>query len=178
MLCGRVPVQEIRELGCGEVGIFRLDADDWALLASLRLQALRDSPAAFLGDPTAELESAEKYWRTDLDLNIWFLAQVAHRDVGIAKLNHTPPANDGMHLEAMWVTRDARGAGVGRCLAAAVESVAAGLGSEQMRLWVLEENLSAERFYLQLGYVQSGRRQSIKANDRTTVETEFEKQLV
>jgi GNAT superfamily N-acetyltransferase len=159
------------------VTVFRLETDDWALLADLRLQALNDSPMAFLGDPEAEKGHDEKYWRTELDLSTWFVAEIARRSVGIAKLNRSAPADHGMHLEGMWVTRDARGAGVGSCLVSAVEGAAAELGARQLRLWVFEENPSAKEFYRHLGYVRSGQRQPIEVNDRTTVETEFEKQL-
>jgi GNAT superfamily N-acetyltransferase len=170
-------VQELRELGRGEVAVFRLDADDWAILADLRLQALRESPLAFLGDVAIEEGYVEKRWRSELELNIWFLAKVADRAVGIAKLNHNSQRSDGMHLEAMWVASRARKKGVGTCLVLAVEAAAAELGADQMRLWVFKENQSAAEVYLRLGYVKSGRKQPIKVKDRITVETEYEKQL-
>jgi GNAT superfamily N-acetyltransferase len=170
-------VQELPELARGEVAVFRLSADDWAVLADLRLRALRESPLAFLGDVTTEAEYVESQWRSELERSIWFLAKLADRAVGIANLNHNTPPGDGMHLEGMWVASDVRKKGVGTCLVLAVEAAAAELGAVQMRLWVFQENLEAEKVYLRLGYVKSGRRQSIRVKDRTTVETEYEKQL-
>ena len=173
----RAPVQEMRGLGCGEIAVFRLDASDWEILADLRLQALRESPLAFLGDVATEKEYADRHWRNELELNVWFLAKFADKAVGITMLNHNAQPNDGMHLEAMWVASEVRGKGVGACLVSAVEAAAVELGAKQLRLWVFEENPSAKEFYLRLGYAKSGHRQPIKVNDRTTIETEYEKQL-
>jgi len=155
-----------------------MGADDWELLRDLRLEALRESPKAFLGDPEAEGKWQEADWRRELELHAWFLATAGDKTVGIAKLNHTAPPEDGMHLEAMWVDPHARRGGVGARLVAAVETTAAAMGAQRLRLWVFAgDNPKVPDFYLGLGYAASGRTQRIDVVDRPTVETEFQKTL-
>ncbi|MFB6720013.1 GNAT family N-acetyltransferase [Kribbella sp. NPDC056345] len=160
-----------------QISVFRLEADDWLTARELRLQALRDSPDAFLGGMTAEGEYDEKHWRGELELNVWFVARLDSEPVGLAKLNRSPEEDDGMHLEAMWVAPAARLRGVGEVLVAAVESTATALGAQLLRLWVFAEIQSAHTFYRQLGYTGPVRRQAIKVNDRVRIEEEYEKHL-
>ncbi|MFK4083997.1 GNAT family N-acetyltransferase [Kribbella sp. NPDC020789] len=140
----------------------------------MRLQALSDSPDAFLA---LEGEDDELHWREDLDQNVWCLARLADQPVGLAKLNRVAEHKDGMHLEAVWVAPQARHQGVGEVLVAALESIAATLGAHLLRLWVFAENHSAKNFYRQLGYTGPTRRQPIKVNDRVRFEDEYEKYL-
>lgn len=160
-----------------EVSVFHLEADDWRTARELRLQALSDSPFAFLGGSSVEGEYDEKHWRADLELNIWFLARVDGGPVGLAKLNRAAEQNDGMHLEAMWVAPEVRHRGVGEILVSAVESAATTLGAPLLRLWVFAENRSAHDFYQRLGYAGPIRKQAIKVNDRVRIEEEYEKHI-
>lgn len=160
-----------------QISVFRLEAEDWPTARELRLRALSDSPDAFLGGMSAEGEYDEKHWRGELELNVWFLARLDAEPVGLAKLNRSPEENDGMHLEAMWVAPAARLRGVGEVLVSAVESTAAALGAQLLRLWVFAEIQSAHTFYRQLGYTGPIRKQAIKVNDRVRIEEEYEKRL-
>ncbi|GAA1689059.1 hypothetical protein GCM10009745_37460 [Kribbella yunnanensis] len=160
-----------------QISVFRLEADDWPTARAMRLQALSDSPDAFLGGMSAEGEYDEKHWRGLLEVHVWFLARLDGEPVGLAKLNRSPEEDDGMHLEAMWVAPFARLRGVGEVLVSAVESTAFALGAQLLRLWVFAEIESAHRFYRQLGYSGPTRIQAIKVNDRVRIEEEYEKYL-
>jgi GNAT superfamily N-acetyltransferase len=159
-----------------KVSVFQLEADDWRTARDLRLQALSDSPFAFLGDSSVEGEYDEKDWRADLEINIWFLARLDSRAVGIARLNRTEQ-DDGMHLEALWVAPEVRRRGVGEILVSAVESTATTLEAPLLHLWVFAEHRTAHEFLHRLGYAGPIRKQAIKVNDRIRIEEEYEKYL-
>ncbi|WP_165956750.1 GNAT family N-acetyltransferase [Kribbella antibiotica] len=160
-----------------QISVFRLEADDWQTARDVRLSALTDSAAAFLGDEAAERGYNENQWRAELDVHVWFVARLDDKAVGLAKLNRSPDQSDGIHLEAMWVAPDVRRRGVGEVLVSALEATAASLGAQVLRLWVFTENRSARDFYLRLGYRGPLHPQKIEVNGRFRIEEEFEKRL-
>jgi GNAT superfamily N-acetyltransferase len=167
--------EQEQEFVCGQISVLGLIAEDWQTLRDLRLQALSDSPESFLGDLPAEQAYDEKQWRSELDLNIWFVARLDTRPVGLVKLNRNLDSDEGMHLESMWVAPTIRRRGIGATLVSALESTAATMDARQLRLWVFADNHSARDFYLRLGYTGPIRSQSIEANGRATFEEEYEK---
>ncbi|MFF1817328.1 GNAT family N-acetyltransferase [Kribbella sp. NPDC058245] len=160
-----------------QISVFRLEADDWQTARDVRLSALTDSAAAFLGDESAERGFGEKQWRGELERHAWFVARLDGEAVGLAKLTRSPEHNDDMHLEAMWVAPDVRRRGVGEVLVSALEATAAASGAQVLRLWVFTENRSARDFYLRLGYRGPLHPQKIEVNGRFRIEAEFEKRL-
>ncbi|WP_166665406.1 GNAT family N-acetyltransferase [Kribbella caucasensis] len=152
-------------------------ADDWQTLKDLRLQALTESSESFLGDLLAEQDYDEKHWRQELSRNVWLMATFDTRKIGLAKLNHNVQPDDGMHLEALWVAPDNRRQKVGKLLVSALENIAAAMDAPQLKLWVFAENDLAREFYLQMGYMETLRKQPIKANGRIRLEEEYQKQL-
>ncbi|WP_344176364.1 GNAT family N-acetyltransferase [Kribbella lupini] len=139
------------------------------------MQALVDSPDAFLGDAAAEKDYGEKYWHQELSRNVWLVATYNGTGIGLAKLNCA--ADDGVHVEALWVAPGRRRRGVGRQLMSAVEDVAVARGVRQLKLWIFTENDAARAFYLKLSYQETPYKQPIKANGRIMCEEEYAKHL-
>jgi GNAT superfamily N-acetyltransferase len=153
-----------------QISVFRLEADDWQIARDMRLSALTDSAAAFLGDESTERGYNENQWRRELERHVWFVARLNGKAVGLAKLTRSPDQTDVMHLEAMWVAPDVRRRGVGETLASALEAKASSLGAQVLRLWVLTENRSAQDFCLRLGYRGPLHPQKLEVNGRFRIE--------
>jgi GNAT superfamily N-acetyltransferase len=65
-------------------------------------------------------------------------------------------------LYALYVEPDRWGGGLGRSLLAAVHADLAGRGMPELRLWVLESNVQARRFYERSGLRLDGERSTIE----------------
>ncbi|MFF3430545.1 GNAT family N-acetyltransferase [Streptomyces sp. NPDC002602] len=65
-------------------------------------------------------------------------------------------------LYALYVQPSLIGTGIGRTLLEAVHARALTSGFDHMRLWVLEQNTTARRFYERAGYVADG---AVQADD-------------
>ena len=76
----------------------------------------------------------------------------------------------------MWVTPDARGAGVGRALLDAVAAWARDRGLERLVLSVTTTNDGARRFYETCGFVDTGERSPLREGSELRT-ARFEKEL-
>ena len=104
------------------------------------------------------VEAVGKRWRDffDGEDNVALVAEVDGRAVGMVA---TTPG----WLDALYVLPDAWGRGIGsRLHDEAVERLRA-TGCAEVRLWVLERNEAARRFYEQRGWRLDGRRRSVSS---------------
>jgi ribosomal protein S18 acetylase RimI-like enzyme len=168
-------VQDLERLAQSRASVVNLAPADWQILRDLRLKALAESPESFLGDLPAERTYDEKHWRQELAHNVWMVATLGTRNIGLAKLN--VQSDDGMHLEALWVDPKERRRGVGTSLVAALEKIAARRGTPQLKLWIFTENDLARQFYRHIDYGETTLVQPIKANNRLRLEAEYQKRL-
>jgi RimJ/RimL family protein N-acetyltransferase len=137
--------------------IRRLEPADAALYKEIRLEALRKNPEAF--GSTFERENVQPL--------SWFEAAIGRVDIfgafvdgqlagiaGFSAQEGLKQAHKGL-LWAMYVRDDARGAGVGRKLVAAILDHARGR-VEMVQLTVVSENEAAQRLYRAMGFVEYG----------------------
>jgi ribosomal protein S18 acetylase RimI-like enzyme len=142
----------------------------------VRLAALADAPDAFASTLAGERGQPEAEWRARIAALPWFLGFQDGQPAGlIAALPPRPrpaqaPAQDpeqepehdpeqAWHLVSMWVSPDARGAGLAELLVAAVTEHARQTGADRVTLWVAVGNERARQFYRRLGFTPTGRRQ-------------------
>lgn len=138
----------------------QLGAEDADILWQARLQALRESPAAFLStlaesqNDSADVmraqlaDSGTRYFGTFVDgLLVGFLRCV--RPVRMSR-RHTA------ELHSVHVSIDHRGKGIARQLLLAALAVARAEGIESITLTVLADNAAARRLYESLGFTASG----------------------
>lgn len=151
-----------------EIQIRRLTPADAALYRGIRLAGLKYSPEAF--GSTFEAEAARPL--------AWFFNRLATsqifgafrgRDIlgvaGLAVRDGEKEAHKGL-LWGMFVTPDARGAGVARRLVEAVVDCARGR-VELIQLSVVVGNEPARKLYARLGFVEYGiERNSLKQGGR------------
>ncbi len=156
----------------------RIRPEDWQLLRELRLESLRDSPAAFGQRYEEAGMSGDQEWiataraASSGDRRAWFIAWDDTQPVGLVQGRRRPPAD--CLLFSMWVAPDARGRGTGRALVHAVEDWAREWGAKRVVLWVISGNDGALRFYESIGFgmlpagpdAESGRTHGALAMDR------------
>jgi len=153
------------------IDVHRLAPPEWSVLRRLRLNALRDSPQAFLGDPQTEAARSPEEWQVRMQNRVWFAAASDGRPVGLGSTVRDPDT-DERYVESMWVEPDSRGRGVASAVLRAVEHLAVSEGKTVLLLWVLDGNPSAAEVYRRYGFRESGVRQSISGHPEL-IETQF-----
>lgn len=149
--------------GVPGVTVRRVTPDDGPVLRELRLEALRDTPTAYL----ELLEDAERH-----PDEVW-QARARRGAVGGDSVQLLALGPDGRAvgtvvgfsadgtgwLAAVYLTPSVRGAGLLARLVAQVEDWHREQGSREVRLEVREDNVRAQVAYARLGYAFTGERQ-------------------
>jgi ribosomal protein S18 acetylase RimI-like enzyme len=139
---------------------------DWQVLRAARLQALRDSPDAFMSRYDHESRLSELAWRRLFDAATWIVAQEAEDVVGLARSVDDPTMPCVRHVESIWVAPTHRRRGVFRALLSALAEMERRMGVAELLLWVLEDNHDAQHAYRILGFEPTGERQFVPALGR------------
>jgi ribosomal protein S18 acetylase RimI-like enzyme len=136
---------------------------DWKVLQAARLEALRDSPRAFMSSYACELEWDESDWRELFVAATWMVAYEAQKVVGLARSVGESGRCATRHVESVWVASTHRRRGVCRTLLHMLAEMDRRMGMTEMLLWVLEDNHDAQRAYEAIGFKPTGERQFIPA---------------
>ena len=140
--------------------------DDWQALRDIRLEALRDAPAAFGSTYEGEVQRGDDHWRHRIARGGTFLAFIPGVDPG------EPAGLIGGYLEdpvtvelvSMYVRPCARGHGVGEALVATVIDWASQRNATSVRLWVAETNSRARALYERCGFSLTAERQPLPSD--------------
>lgn len=139
------------------VDLVILTPDDWRLWRELRLEALREAPAAF-GSTLADWQGAgdqEARWRqrlTSVPFNV--VARSGGKPAGMVSGLRS---GENAELISLWVAPCARGQGVGDRLILAVVDWARAAGAPRVVLSVKQGNEPAAHLYRRHGFVEAGR---------------------
>lgn len=143
----------------GELRVEPLGGDQWRLWRDLRLEALQDTPIGYGESYADALASPEQRWvDTPARPGSHHLAWDGTRPVGMAGGfvdDQGRPVAFGVYVRP-----EARGSGAVGLLLDAVGEWARGLGADQLRLEVHEDNARAAAAYLRLGWVFTGERRA------------------
>lgn len=134
----------------------RLGIGDEALLRTLRIAALTDSPEQFCSTLEREERRTLEDWRRWLAPGVTF---VAERDGGPVGLVAGLPARaepDAAYLLSMWVAPEHRGAGCADALIGSLLRWARAQGCATVILDVVEGNERARRAYARHGFRATG----------------------
>lgn len=136
--------------------VSRVGPDDWAAWRDLRLEALQDTPIAFVRTYDESVGLPEQHWRELLARRgCSLLARAGEVPVAMAAAWQ----EEGVcWLGAVYVTPSHRGTGL---LARMLEPCAAWArerGERELRLEVHEDNPAAIAAYARLGFVATGER--------------------
>jgi GNAT superfamily N-acetyltransferase len=138
-----------------ERSVRRAVLGDEPILRDLRLQALREAPAAFGSTYEKEVARTTADWQRWLSPGVTFiLDESAARGMVAGVRDEADPAV--VHLMAMWVHPAIRGSGGADELVAAVLSWAKSGGAASVRLKVIQGNNRARHFYLRNGFRITG----------------------
>jgi GNAT superfamily N-acetyltransferase len=151
--------------------VHRIMPAEWATLRKLRLDALRDTPQAFLGTLEEEAERDEAEWRRLASDRAWLVATLDAEAAGIASVVRHPVSAD-CYVESMWVDPRFRRRGVATALLEGASGIATEIGRRELLLWVLEGNSSAGATYQRYGFGPTGKRQYVPGRPGL-LETEY-----
>ncbi|EXG79473.1 acetyltransferase, ribosomal protein N-acetylase [Cryptosporangium arvum DSM 44712] len=136
----------------------RLRPDDWREFRRLRLEALKDSPLAFVEQYDDALALPDDAWQeraAATDRATFVAVDADDRLVGMAGIFGEEAAS--AMLVGVYVTPAQRGGGAAAAvIGAAVEWARAELAVDQVRLFVLDVNERAKSFYRRLGFAETG----------------------
>src|ERR1700728_5476465 len=117
--------------------------DQWDLVRQLRLEALKDSPQAFLGDLAKESSRSELEWRQTFESASWHGFVVAEDLVAIGRSVRYPNLRDERYVESFWIREKNRHDHIARLMLDNIAAEALAEGREFLRLSVLRSNPEA-----------------------------------
>jgi ribosomal protein S18 acetylase RimI-like enzyme len=145
----------------------RIRAGEWREYRELRLEALKDTPLAFTEQYETSVRRPDGFWRERVGRSATdgtvagFVAVNAGRFVGKATCVIEPEVTEHVSAQivGVYVQPPARGRQAGtatRLIDAAVTWARRDAGADRVRLFVLEVNERAQRFYRRFGFVATG----------------------
>lgn len=141
-------------VGGSGVEIRRLEPDEWRINKQIGL-AMGDSPLDFRTSVAELKRKTEEQYRADFDRLESFVAFRDGEPVGRTRLVHGPDPR-ALDMAAVWVSPNARGAGIGDQLMATSLGWARRHGYREVALWVRENNDHAKNLYLRAGFEPTG----------------------
>jgi GNAT superfamily N-acetyltransferase len=146
-------------------GVRRIEPADWPRFRRLRLEALRDSPLAFVEQHDQALAQPDAHWQERVGRGAGaadvatFVAVEAGELVGKATCFIEPEITGyvSAHLVGVYVCPPLRGRGVAEAVvAAAIGWARDEAHAVRVRLFVIETNDRAMAFYQRLGFAPTG----------------------
>lgn len=140
----------------------RLRSDEGLVLRAARLAALADAP----GDSTTTLERAEAHsndhWVTSAaanasgPLHATFLAEADGIDEPVGMVGAYANRDGVVNVVGLWAAPGHRDVGVAPALLEAVSAWGRANQARRLRIWVVERNEFAQRFYESVGFAATG----------------------
>jgi ribosomal protein S18 acetylase RimI-like enzyme len=150
--------------------IRRVRPDDGALLKSVRLAALADTPSAFASTYAAEVSLPDAHWDVRAAVgaagtaSASFFAVSGELVVGIVGGYRPDEAGRSVELVSMWVSPARRRAGVAAALVETVVDWARELGATAVELWVTRGNDTAVSLYERQGFQRTGEHEPLPSD--------------
>jgi GNAT superfamily N-acetyltransferase len=131
--------------------------------AALHLRTALSAYASIFPDEAPKPSHADmaQTWKEIVTAGRGWMAVEGEAPLGVVGL---VPDDDGHEMRAVYVDPAHAGRGVGRMLVDRVETVALAENALPLRLWVLEANTSARRWYERRGWVLERERRTIWAD--------------
>lgn len=148
-----------------DLEVRRIRASEWRQYRELRLEALQDSPLAFVEQYQESLAQPDQFWQGRVErtavgpTSSMFVAVCAGRFVAKAACFVESDVTEyvSAHIVGVYVTPQLRGEGVADALMAAVIGWAQEEAhADRIRLFVMQTNDRASAFYRRIGFVPTG----------------------
>jgi ribosomal protein S18 acetylase RimI-like enzyme len=137
-----------------ELTVRALTEDDWEAYRAVRLEALRESPEAFVATVEEESQYDEAVWRDRMKRSTRLIAEQEGRAVGIVSVGRAKTSGEASAGEifGLWVSPDRRGTGVATKLVRQGAAQALEEGHRHVVYWVGTENGRAVAFASGIGF--------------------------
>jgi GNAT superfamily N-acetyltransferase len=140
-----------------DITVRTLGVDEWEQYRTVRLDALQESPDAFVATLEEEKGYDEDFWRLRLERSERLVAEVDGRTVGVASVGQSRAGGEEENprvaeLFGLWVTPEARGTGVATRLVQAGAETARRQGRTHLAYWVGADNGRAVAFASGFGF--------------------------
>lgn len=150
-----------------EITVRALTEDEWETYRSLRLEALQESPDAFVADHDTEAAEPEEFWRARMERSDRIVAEADGEGVGVVSIGAAEgnrPETAGQ-LFGLWVRPDWRGRSVAASLVRESARIAEGKGLTQLFYWVGSDNGRAVAFASSFGFRPTDDRRPMRVNN-------------
>jgi RimJ/RimL family protein N-acetyltransferase len=143
------------------VEIRRVRPGEWREYRTLRLEALKDSPLAFVERYDEVVAKPDEFWRERVErasagtASCTYVAAAGGHLVGKASCFEEP--DQTAHVVGVYVTPRWRGRGIAdELISRVVDWARTELHAARVRLYVLDVNERAHAFYRRLGFTETG----------------------
>lgn len=160
-----------------EITVRALREDDWQDYRSVRLEALRESPDAFVATLEEEEAFDESRWRERMRRSERLVAESDGKAVGVVSIGRAQQeGEDAEHVGeifGLWVAPQARGSGVATRLVEEGGAEARRHGSTHLIYWVGTENGRAVAFASGMGFRPTDFRRPMRVRSKADGEEEI-----
>ena len=148
-----------------EIVVRALTEDEWELLRSLRLNALRESPDAFVASYDDEADESEDFWRARLSRSRRLVAEADGEAAGLVSIGTLDGVDNGAEFFGLWVAPQWRGRSIAANLVKSGATYAAEQGCDRIAYWVGTDNGRAVAFASGFGFRPTGRRRPMRVQN-------------
>lgn len=159
-----------------DITVRTLTADDWATYRDARLDALKESPEAFVAQFDTEVDFPESEWRERMRRSQRLLAEGSEgANVGIVSIREgTKEGPTYADLFGLWVAPVARGTGVASALVRSAAETARDAGMTHLTYWVGTDNGRAVAFASGFGFRPTDYRRPMRVKSELDGDEEIE----
>ncbi len=157
-----------------EITVRPLGEEDWRDYRAVRLEALRESPEAFVATVEEEEAFDESRWRERMQRSARIVAEINGAPVGVVSVGTASTKEDGTagELFGLWVKPELRGKGVATRLVNDGASVARKRGQSHLYYWVGTDNGRAVAFASGIGFRPTDERRPMGVKSATDSDEE------
>ncbi len=154
--------------------IRRIKPTDAGAPREIRLRALSSDPGAFGSSYDREFHLPRDEWDRQAaeastgDRQCLFVVDTPAGLAGMAGAYTLDDRPSVRHLFGMWVSPEARSAGVGQGLVEEIIRWSIEARADEVQLWVVDDNLVARRLYSRVGFVNAGISQPLPSDPSLT----------
>lgn len=149
-----------------EITVRALSEDEWETYRSVRLEALRESPEAFVAAVDTESAEDADFWQARMARSARLIAEVegAERPVGVVSIGEAGMEDEenAGQLFGLWVSPDWRGKSVAANLVRQGAQVAHDRGVAHLYYWVGADNPRAIAFASSFGFRPTDQRRPMR----------------
>lgn len=158
-----------------EITVRALTEDEWETYRTLRLEALQESPDAFVADHDTEAAEPEDFWRARMARSVRLVAEVEGAHVGVVSIGSVSEdkGETAGQLFGLWVNPQWRGRSIAANLVRQGARIAEDQGYQRLFYWVGTDNGRAVAFASSFGFRPTDERRPMRVAGGEATEDEI-----